>query len=261
MGDAPGRARRPWCQRERSTARGRTGAILHAHAGDARPARRRSSARRGRRVLRDLAPAFVRAMPADGSRLGRSASRAGRVVPVLPGVVGGVLGARSSVASGCHRRVWLVASVAAHGVAPTEPPSAASLLLGWTFPPLPTLGILVDDRLVDLGRPPGRCGPPREPGPDGAGPSRSCSGCSRSRFAVASGIERYDTSLFSVHMVQHVLLMLVAAPLIALVGADHAGPAAVLARDAKALDPARSSTRGSSASSPTPSSPGSCSRR
>ena len=31
-----------------------------------------------------------------------------------------------------------------------------------------------------------------------------------------SGIARYDTTLFSVHMVQHVLLMLVAAPLIAL---------------------------------------------
>ena len=35
-------------------------------------------------------------------------------------------------------------------------------------------------------------------------------------FALISGIERYDTSLFSVHMVQHVLLMLVAAPLLAL---------------------------------------------
>ncbi len=35
-------------------------------------------------------------------------------------------------------------------------------------------------------------------------------------FALISGIESYDTSLFSIHMVQHVLLMLVAAPLIAL---------------------------------------------
>ena len=35
-------------------------------------------------------------------------------------------------------------------------------------------------------------------------------------FALMSGIERYDTTLFSVHMVQHILLMLVAAPLIAL---------------------------------------------
>jgi putative copper resistance protein D len=35
-------------------------------------------------------------------------------------------------------------------------------------------------------------------------------------FALVSGIARYDTSLFSVHMVQHVLLMLVAAPLLVL---------------------------------------------
>ena len=35
-------------------------------------------------------------------------------------------------------------------------------------------------------------------------------------FALISGIERYDTALFSVHMVQHVLLTLVAAPLLAL---------------------------------------------
>ena len=35
------------------------------------------------------------------------------------------------------------APVAAHGPVPDEPPSAATLLLGWTFPPLPTLAILV----------------------------------------------------------------------------------------------------------------------
>jgi len=35
-------------------------------------------------------------------------------------------------------------------------------------------------------------------------------------IALLSGIDRYDTTLFWVHMVQHVLLMLVAAPLIAL---------------------------------------------
>jgi putative copper resistance protein D len=37
-------------------------------------------------------------------------------------------------------------------------------------------------------------------------------------LALLSGIDRYDTTLFSVHMVQHVLLTLVAAPLIALSG-------------------------------------------
>jgi putative copper resistance protein D len=35
-------------------------------------------------------------------------------------------------------------------------------------------------------------------------------------YALVSGVERYDTTLFSVHMVQHVLIVLVAAPLIAL---------------------------------------------
>src|SRR5258705_8414739 len=35
-------------------------------------------------------------------------------------------------------------------------------------------------------------------------------------IALQSGIERYDTTLFSIHMVQHILLTLVAAPLIAL---------------------------------------------
>src|SRR5204863_3690337 len=34
--------------------------------------------------------------------------------------------------------------------------------------------------------------------------------------ALLSGIERYDDALFSIHMVQHVLLTMVAAPLIAL---------------------------------------------
>ena len=48
------------------------------------------------------------------------------------------------------------------------------------------------------------------------GPWRSSAGLAALAFALLSGIDRYDTTLFSVHMVQHVLLMLVAAPLIAL---------------------------------------------
>jgi putative membrane protein len=44
-------------------------------------------------------------------------------------------------------------------------------------------------------------------------------------LALTSGIERYDTTLFSVHMVQHVLLVLAAAPLLAL-----AGPVTLLLR-------------------------------
>ena len=39
---------------------------------------------------------------------------------------------------------WLVAAgpVAAHGDVPAEPPTIGTLLLGWTFEPIPTLGIV-----------------------------------------------------------------------------------------------------------------------
>ena len=54
-------------------------------------------------------------------------------------------------------------------------------------------------------------------------------------FALLSGIGRYDTALFSVHMVQHVLLMLVAAPLHRAGRARDARPAASLVRDPPSL--------------------------
>jgi putative copper resistance protein D len=105
--------------------------------------------------------------------------------------------------------------VLAHGPVPTEPPTAASLLLGWTWQPIPTLAIaavvvwwLWAVRRVDAAHPANRV------------PRRRTvafmAGMLALAFALISGIERYDTSLFSVHMVQHVLLMLVAAPLLAL---------------------------------------------
>jgi putative copper resistance protein D len=109
----------------------------------------------------------------------------------------------------------LAGSVAAHGPVPAEAPTAATLLLGWTFEPLPTLGLLVVTgwwwwavrRVNSLH--PGNPVPRR----------RSVAfygGIVALAFALLSGIARYDTALFSVHMVQHVLLMLVAAPLLAL---------------------------------------------
>ena len=105
--------------------------------------------------------------------------------------------------------------VAAHGPVPTEPPTAASLLLGWTFEPIPTLGIVAvvgwwlwAVRRVDALHP-GNPVPRRRT-------VAFLAGMLALAFALVSGIARYDTTLFSVHMVQHVLLMLVAAPLIAL---------------------------------------------
>ena len=110
---------------------------------------------------------------------------------------------------------FAAAPVAAHGPVPPEPPSAATLLLGWTFPPLPTLAILVAivwwtwaTRRVNAAH-------PRNPVPR-VRTLAFAAAMAALAFALLSGIERYDTTLFSVHMVQHLLLTMVAAPLIVL---------------------------------------------
>ena len=124
----------------------------------------------------------------------------------------GVVGAAVVAAAGSFA---FAGPAGAHGPVPTEAPTAASLLLGWTFEPLPTLGIVVTVgcwlwavNRVDALHPGNRV--PRRRTVAFLG------GMTALAFALVSGIDRYDTALFSVHMVQHVLLMLVAAPLIAL---------------------------------------------
>ena len=102
----------------------------------------------------------------------------------------------------------------AHGSVPSEPPTLGSLLLGWTFPPLPTLAIGIAVgwwswavRRVDARH---RANPvPRRR------TVAFLAAMAALAVALASGVERYDTTLFSVHMAQHILLMLVVAPLIA----------------------------------------------
>ncbi len=105
--------------------------------------------------------------------------------------------------------------VMAHGSVPGDPPSPGSLLLGWTFSPLPTLAIaggaalwLWAVRRVNRQH-------PANPVPR-ARTIAFLLGLLALALALLSGIERYDTTLFSVHMVQHVLIVLVAAPLLAL---------------------------------------------
>jgi cytochrome c oxidase assembly factor CtaG len=123
------------------------------------------------------------------------------------------------VLSGLPALVWLsgAASVLAHGPAPAEAPSIANLVLGWTFEPLPTLGIGASllwwrwaVRRVDAAH------------PSNPVPRRRTVAFVGAQVALAvalmSGIDRYDTTLFSIHMVQHILIALVAAPLLALSG-------------------------------------------
>jgi cytochrome c oxidase assembly factor CtaG len=105
--------------------------------------------------------------------------------------------------------------VLAHGPVPAEAPTIVSLMLGWTFEPLPTLAIVVAVAwwLWAVDRVDSRH--PANPVPR----SRTVAflaAMTALAFALISGIGRYDTTLFSVHMVQHILLTLVAAPLIAL---------------------------------------------
>ena len=56
-------------------------------------------------------------------------------------------------------------------------------------------------------------------------------------YAIDSGLALYDTTLFSLHMVQHLLLTLVAPPLLLHGRADHAPPPGVHARHAPPVHP------------------------
>lgn len=107
------------------------------------------------------------------------------------------------------------APVLAHGTAPDGPPTIGALVFGWSFEPAVVLGLLAAAlawvalvHRVDRAH-------PANPVPR----RRSVAfvaGLAAIAVALLSGIEAWDTTLFSVHMVQHLLLTLVAAPLIAL---------------------------------------------
>ncbi len=141
----------------------------------------------------------------------------------------------ASSASRARASGWLPRS-SAHGIAPAEPPSAASILLGWTFPPLPTLGIVVTTvwwlwavRRVDAAHPANRVPPQRT--------AAFLLGMLALAFAVDLGHRA----------VRHVALLGPHGPARPADarrgaadrarGADHPDPAAVVAGDAKALGP------------------------
>jgi cytochrome c oxidase assembly factor CtaG len=140
--------------------------------------------------------------------------RRARLLPVL-GVVAALAGA------------WLAAApaVLAHGgVVPTEPPTLVNLVFGWSFDPLVWLPAIV--ALVVWRSAVRRVNRAHPANP--VKPFRTWSwvaGVAVLLIALDSGLAAYDTTLFSMHMIQHLLLTLVAPPLLL-----YAGPIVLLLR-------------------------------
>ena len=127
----------------------------------------------------------------------------------------GALGAALATAAAV---VALAPVVLAHGgTVPTEPPDAVSLLFGWSWDPLVLLPALVALLAWRYGV--GKVA--REHPGHPVARRRTVSwviGVGVIVFALGSGIERYDTTLFSVHMAQHLMLTLVGPPLLLYAG-------------------------------------------
>ena len=121
----------------------------------------------------------------------------------------------AAVPLGLAAAVLAAGPAAAHGPVPAAAPDAATLLLGWDFEPavvLPVVAVAIWWwRMLD-GIDRGHAGHPV--------PRRQrwafLAGLGAVAVALQSGIARYDTTLFSIHMVQHLLLTLIAPMLLAL---------------------------------------------
>ena len=105
------------------------------------------------------------------------------------------------------------AAASAHGAAPAPPSDPLGLLGLWSFDPLiqvPLIALAVGwisaVRHVDRAH-------PANPVPRGRTVA-FLAGLAAIELALQSPIEHYDTALFSAHMIQHILLTLVAAPLL-----------------------------------------------
>jgi putative copper resistance protein D len=106
-------------------------------------------------------------------------------------------------------------TVLAHGPVPGGPPTALGLATDWTLEPAVVLPLVTAALAWVWAVRRIRARHPSNPVP----PIRSAAfaaGLASIAIALLSGVDRYDTTLFSIHMVQHLLLTLVAAPLVAL---------------------------------------------
>ncbi len=111
--------------------------------------------------------------------------------------------------------VATAAPAAAHGAVDVGPPDLPGLVFGWSFEPLVAVPLLAAALVWAAAVRRVNAAHPANPVPR----LRSVAffaGLGAVAIALLSGIERYDTVLFSVHMVQHILLTLVAPPLLAL---------------------------------------------
>lgn len=124
---------------------------------------------------------------------------------------------------------WLAGppAVAVHGTVAPDAPTVATFLLDWSFDPTIQAPLLLAAALwlVAVGRV--NAAHPANPVPRRRTVA-FLAGLAAIEVALQSGIDAYDTTLFSVHMVQHILLTFAAAPLIAL-----AAPITLLLRVAR----------------------------
>lgn len=105
-------------------------------------------------------------------------------------------------------------TVLAHGPPPSAP-GFPDVLLAWSFDPLPLIGVGVAAIAYLRAVREVSAAHPRSPVP----PLRTAaflSGLGAILLALQSPIDRYESALISVHMVQHMLLQFVAAPLLLL---------------------------------------------
>ncbi len=108
-------------------------------------------------------------------------------------------------------------AVLAHGATVPTPPDLATFVFGWSFDPLAWLPAIVALLLWFMG-----VGRVNRAHPEHPVQRRRTvywvSGVIVVLYAVDSGMALYDTTLFSLHMVQHLLLTLVGPPLLLLAG-------------------------------------------